>query len=141
MVTPREKKPKTILCVDDDERILSALCRVLHRMPYKVVTAKHGEEALGIIPAIRPNLIILDVHMPQMDGFGVLKWLREHEERDTPVVMLTGDHADETVIRGYTEGGVYYITKPFTNNQVRNIVEYLLEDLPDKRRELLEQQL
>ena len=140
-MSPDAKKTKTILCVDDEEGILNALRRLIHRLSFPVIAARDGKEAIELIQTKKPDLIILDVHMPKMGGIEVLKWIRENEMAEIPVVMLTGDRSDSSTLKGYSEGSVYYITKPFSNEYVRNIINYLIGDLTAKEREILEQSL
>lgn len=141
MQPEKNDHPKTILCVDDEQGMLDALCRVLHRMPYRVFTARDGLQAIDLIKKERPDLIMLDLHMPTMDGYGVMKWLRENQLGETPVVMLTGDKTDEATFRGYQEGIHYYLTKPFNNESIKNIIRFLIEDISEEEREKLEQSL
>lgn len=130
-------KQKTILCVDDDTNMLSALKRLLGRLPFRVVTASGGKE--GIETAIRekPDLVFLDLMMPGIDGFEVLSQLRQSGLTVPPVIMLTGWNTGDAMLKGYREGCVYYLTKPFKNEHVINVVQYLIGDLPESEREQL----
>jgi two-component system alkaline phosphatase synthesis response regulator PhoP len=100
-----------VLVVDDSPDVL-LLCKVhLEYEGYAVVTAEDGHEALAAIAREHPDLVILDIMMPGMDGWEVLATIRE--TWDIPVVMLTarGEGLDE--IRGWREGAAGYVTKPF----------------------------
>jgi CheY-like chemotaxis protein len=141
MTASRVSREKTILCVDDEQGVLDALNRLLRRMSYRVVLARNGEEASGVVQRERPDLILLDVHMPKMNGFSFLQWLRDNGMGEIPVVMLTGDQSDEATLKGYQEGIQYYINKPFNNDYVQNITKYLIGDLTEREREVLETQL
>ncbi|KPJ55469.1 MAG: hypothetical protein AMS16_04245 [Planctomycetes bacterium DG_58] len=132
---------KTVLCVDDEDSILAALRRVLTPLGHCVLTASDGMQGVRTAQVEHPDLILLDLMMPDMDGFAVCKRLREVGLSDIPVVMLTGKDSGQDVISGYQEGAVYYITKPFRNEYVANVVKYLIGDLDDKEREWLEQKL
>jgi len=134
-------KKKMILCVDDDENLLSALRRLLRPLQHHVLTAKSAEEAILLASNKRPDLVLMDLNMPGMDGFEAIKRLKASGVHDVPVVMLTGDSAPNDIMRGYSEGCVYYITKPFNNDYVINIVQYLIGDLSEEERLSLEQQL
>lgn len=135
------KDQKVILCVDDDANLLRALLRLLRTTPYEVVTASNGDEAIALVEAKPPSMIILDVNMPRVGGFEVLRHLKENGSGDIPVVMLTGDGEPTDIMKGYTEGAMYYITKPFRNEYVLNIVEYLIGDLSEAERAEVEAQL
>lgn len=141
MIERPSEERKTILCIDDEEGMRKSLDRLLRSISYHVISAGTGEEGLVKAREERPDLIFLDVRMPGMDGFAALKRLREEGMGGIPVVMLTAEGSDEASQRGYREGSVYYITKPFKNEYVRNIVAYLIGDLTPEQRERLETRL
>ena len=134
-------KQKTVLCVDDEASMLSALRRILWPLGYRILTAADGMQALEMAQQEQPDLILLDLMMPGMDGYAVLKRLHELGPVEIPVVMLTGKDSGEDMISGYQEGAVYYITKPFKNEYVVNVVEYLIGDLAKEERVWHEQKL
>ena len=138
MTTQQARKQKTILCVDDDANMLKAECRMLRGLPYRVLAASSGDEAIRVACEKKPDLILCDVMMPGMDGYEVLMRLREVGLTETPVVMLTAKGASASLLKGYEAGAVCYITKPFRNEQVLNVVEYLIGDLSPEARERLE---
>ncbi len=104
---------KVLVC--DDERHIVRLIQVnLERQGYQVITAFDGKEGLEKIRSERPNLVVLDVMMPYLDGFEVLKTLRrEPETQNLPVIMLTAKAQDKDVFEGYHYGADMYLTKPF----------------------------
>jgi two-component system alkaline phosphatase synthesis response regulator PhoP len=105
---------KKILSVDDERHIVRLIQVNLERAGYDVITAFDGVEALRKAEAERPDLIILDVMMPKMDGFEVLRHLQANPEtRDIPVIMLTAKAQDVDVFRGWASGASAYLTKPF----------------------------
>ena len=105
---------KTILVVDDERHIVRLVQVNLERVGYSVITAFDGVECLEKVKAEAPDLIVLDVMMPRMDGFETLKKLRSDEStKDLPVVMLTARAQDKDVLTGYTHGVDLYLTKPF----------------------------
>lgn len=108
---------------------------LLHPLPYNVITASSGQQALEVVQAQNPDLIFLDVRMPEMDGFECLQALRDQVQIQVPVVMLT---AEEEVMKGYLAGVAYYIIKPFENEYITNIIEYLIGDPSPERKEWLE---
>jgi DNA-binding response OmpR family regulator len=102
---------KTILVVDDETRLVSLVGNYLTQEGYRVVTANNGKEALTIANRAKPDLIILDIMMPVMDGY---EFMQEHrKERNTPIILLTARVADEERVIGLELGADDYITKPF----------------------------
>src|SRR6185436_13511706 len=96
---------KTILAVDDERSIVRLVQVNLERQGYKVVTAFDGKEAMEKIAASRPDMVVIDVMMPYMDGFTVLQQLRKDPAtRDLPVIMLTAKAMDSDVFTGYKYG-------------------------------------
>jgi DNA-binding response OmpR family regulator len=110
----RDSETALILVVDDEEEIRE-LCRVnLEFEGYRVVEAADGLEALAAAQRERPDLIFLDLMMPRMDGWEVLRRLKEGEEtKKIPVVLLTAKTSEEDQMRGWEEGILEYISKPF----------------------------
>ena len=93
---------KKILLVDDEKHIVRLVQVNLERMGHTVITAYDGPEALEKVKTDKPDLIVLDVMMPQMDGFEVLKRLKsDPTTRDIPVIMLTAKAQDADVFRGW----------------------------------------
>lgn len=104
----------TILVVDDEARSVDILRRVLEREHYTVRVARNGVEALADIAEQMPDLVLLDVTMPIMDGFEVCRQLRANEETQLlPVAMLTGLNDDEYRVQGLETGADDFINKPF----------------------------
>jgi DNA-binding response OmpR family regulator len=110
---------KKVLLVDDSETVLMVEKVVLGRGPYDVVTARDGEEALERAVMESPDLILLDVMMPRMNGFEVCKRLRELEAtREIPIIFVTTRSEGENVEEGYRLGGNDYVNKPFTGAEL-----------------------
>ncbi|MFC1923959.1 response regulator transcription factor [Chloroflexota bacterium] len=111
METRREKRRKMILVVDDEPRLVEAVCMNLELEGFQMSTASNGHEALEKVTQELPELVILDVMMPDMDGFETLRRIREVST--VPVIMLTvlGEEVDK--VRGLNLGADDYITKPF----------------------------
>ncbi|MDR3254279.1 MAG: diguanylate cyclase [Synergistaceae bacterium] len=104
-----------ILAVDDERSNLVVLNKILSR-EFDVLTAKSGGEALTRVADDRPDLILLDIIMPDMSGFDVLAKLKSSQEtRNIPVIIITGLSGEEDEERGFLLGAVDYITKPFKN--------------------------
>lgn len=127
---------KTVLVIDDDAAIRDLTCRLIERRGYKVLSAADGPEALDLVARERVDLAILDVMMPEMNGFETLTRMRDRGHR-FPVVMLTAHDSDQALMQGYEAGADYYLTKPLKPTALANIIDYLIGDLsPDKRAEI-----
>ena len=110
---------KKVLVVDDDKDCVQLVKDFLESRGFEIVTAVEGETGLAKAKALKPDLIILDVMMPLMDGITVLQKLKENPvTQSIPVIMLTAKDRDEDVLKGYKHGAEYYITKPFELNQL-----------------------
>jgi len=121
-------KQKKILAVDDERHIVRLVQVNLERAGYQVVTAFDGKEALKKVESERPDLIVLDVMMPHMDGFEVLKRLKSDDKtKDVPVVMLTAKAQDADVFRGWASGVDCYLTKPFNPIELLTFVKRIFE--------------
>ena len=113
-----------LLIVDDTPANLSLLYKLLEPMGCRVSVANSGEKALQVAENLQPDLILLDVMMPGMDGFSTCRQLRESvATRDTPVIFITAKSTLEDVVEGFTAGAVDYISKPFRAEEVRARVE------------------
>ena len=109
----RYEDKETILLVDDEEDILEFLSYNLRKEGYRVYVADNGLDALDIAPRIEPDLIILDIMMPQMDGVKVCEELRKNSKLDdTYIAFLTARNEDYSQIAALETGGDDYITKP-----------------------------
>ncbi len=106
-----------LLVVDDEPNIRELLSASLRYAGFAVETASDGQQALDMAETFRPDLLLLDVMMPGLDGFGVVRRLRQ-SGRHTPVVFLTARDAPEDKVSGLTLGGDDYVTKPFSLDEV-----------------------
>jgi DNA-binding response OmpR family regulator len=108
-----------ILLVDDEEDILDFLELILGEQGYSIIKASSGKEALAAAQMHRPDLILLDIMMPEMDGWEVLKLLKADEDLvHTPVAMLTARSEMKDKIQGIQEGAIDYICKPFSTREL-----------------------
>ncbi len=124
--------PKKILAVDDERHIVRLVQVNLERAGYQVVTAFDGKEALQKVEAEQPDLVVLDVMMPYMDGFEVLQTLRKNQStRDLPVIMLTAKAQDADVFRGWQSGVDCYLTKPFNPMELIAFVKRIFSSMDD----------
>ena len=122
--------PKKILAVDDERHIVRLVEVNLQRAGYEVVTAYDGREALEKVKAENPDLVVLDVMMPYMDGFEVLKNLKaDPSTAEIPVIMLTAKAQDADVFRGWQSGVDCYLTKPFNPMELLTFVKRIFDSL------------
>ncbi len=120
--------PKKILAVDDERHIVRLVEVNLQRAGYEVVTAYDGREALEKVKSENPDLVVLDVMMPYMDGFEVLKNLKaEPATAEIPVIMLTAKAQDADVFRGWQSGVDCYLTKPFNPMELLTFVKRIFD--------------
>jgi DNA-binding response OmpR family regulator len=121
----------TVLLVDDDASIHKVLRLNLELEGYTVVSAFNGEEALERLASSRPDLVLLDVMMPVLDGLEVLRRIRENDATaDLPVILLTARSTEEDMWQGWQRGVDYYLTKPFDIEELLRSLERLLAGLP-----------
>ena len=109
----------TILAVDDIATNIMLLKAVLSRAKYKIVTASGGYEALEKVETTNPDLILLDIMMPDMDGYEVLRRLKANPaHEDIPVIFLTALHNPEDIVKGFKYGASDYVSKPFNHEEL-----------------------
>jgi CheY-like chemotaxis protein len=109
----------TVLIVDDNDDNVHILRTFLLRRGYEIRIARDGASALESVRQQRPDVILLDVMMPGMDGMQVLDSLKlDPKTASIPVVMVTAKGGDRDMLAGYESGADYYIAKPFTPHQV-----------------------
>lgn len=117
---------KKVLLVDDEPNILVALEYLMQSKGFKVEKAIDGEIALAKVEKFRPEIIVLDVMMPGMDGFEVARILRTNPNyTDLKIVFLTAKGTQADKINGYSKGGDIYLTKPFDNDELVMVVSEL----------------
>ncbi|MCB0258119.1 MAG: response regulator, partial [Calditrichaeota bacterium] len=108
-----------ILIVDDNATNLGVLFDYLKNATFRVLVAQHGKAALELLQEARPDLILLDVLMPEMDGFETCKHLKENPAtRDIPVIFMTALTETVDKVRGFELGAVDYVTKPLQHEEV-----------------------
>ena len=114
-----DKKKADILIVDDIPANLNVLCQALEPEGYNVIAAPSGEVALKIAAPTPPDLILLDIMMPGIDGFETCRRLKaDATTADIPVIFITAKDEMESIVEGFQVGGVDYITKPFRHEEV-----------------------
>ena len=122
------KVSKKILIADDEPNIVAALEFLLQRGGYEVLTAHDGDEALRLIEARTPDLVLLDVMMPQKSGYEVCQRIRERPQwRHIKIMMLSAKGRDAEVIKGLSMGADLYVTKPFSTRELMTKISGLFE--------------
>lgn len=118
-VDSNDKKQKLILAVDDIAENLELLARNLQRLGHKVLLATSGAKAIEIACAKSPDLILMDVQMPQMSGFEACKILKQNPKTaDIPIIFLTAKAEYDSIVEGFSIGAVDYVLKPFYNEEL-----------------------
>ena len=127
-------RPPTILCIDDDRLVLSVCYDGLTEQGYGVLTATDGQAGIDTAKKERPDLILLDVLMPGIDGLEVCRWLRaEPTLRDTPIVLLTALNDPELDAKGRQAGANLTMRKPFGPGLIISNVDKVLGRKPRPR--------
>ncbi|MCR5661503.1 MAG: response regulator [bacterium] len=119
---------KKILIADDEPFILELIAVSLEGMPYEIIHASDGEEALRIIWEEHPDLVILDVMMPRKDGLEICRMIKADPQLSaTPVILLSAKGNEENVKQGEEAGAMMYICKPFSPKQLLSVLNGLLK--------------
>jgi len=120
--------PKKILIVDDEPSIIVALQFLMEQNGYETLVAFSGEEAMEVVVRHRPDLILLDIMLPVVDGFEVCQRVREKPDwKDIRIVLVTALDREANVAKGLALGADAYVTKPFANADLIAKVKELLE--------------
>lgn len=123
-----------IMVVDDVPENIQILGKILRDEGYKIAPATNGRRALEMIPKVKPDLVLMDVMMPEMDGFEACRRMKESAEmKDIPVIFLSAKGESEDVIQGFRYGGVDYIQKPFNSEELLVRVRNHLELVQSRR--------
>lgn len=118
---------KTILVVDDSASVRQVLGGALVGAGYEVISANDGEDALAMLDGRRLNLVICDVNMPRLDGFGFVRRMKAHPDyKFTPVIMLTTESAKDMKEQGRDAGARAWVVKPFPLKQMMDAVSRLV---------------
>ncbi len=134
------EKTKTIVIVEDSLTQAVKLRIILKEDNYKVITANNGVKALAVCRETIPDLIISDIIMPEMDGFGLCKAIKEYPElKDIPVLLLTTLSDSENILRALEAGADYYLTKPYSQEYIltRIAAIFKTERIDDSNKEQL----
>jgi CheY-like chemotaxis protein len=117
-----------ILVVDDDPAIRRLLTDVLELEGHEIRTAVDGLAAVRQLEVLRPACVLLDVMMPGLDGYGVLRSIRSQDGEPLPVIMLTAAAEPDTAARAWGEGVDYFLAKPFKADDLLELVDALVGD-------------
>ena len=122
-----DRPQPVVLAADDDEDILELVAFRLERSGYTVLKARDGEEALQVAREARPDLAVLDVMMPKLDGFEVTRAIRaDGATKAMPIILLTARAQDADVQAGFDAGADDYLRKPFSPQELRARVQAIL---------------
>jgi len=111
----QDSKKPFILIVDDSPKNIQVLGNVLGKAGYEISFATSGKQAFSIIDSVQPDLILLDIMMPEIDGYKVCEKLKSKSEtKDIPIIFLTVKTDSEDIVKGFKSGAVDFISKPFS---------------------------
>jgi DNA-binding response OmpR family regulator len=123
-----------LLVVDDDQEICQTTAKLLSKHDYEVLTAFDGEEALEKIRQEAPDIVLLDLMMPKLNGFDVLKEIREHyKEKWIPVIIISAQTDLKMVSKSYDLEADHYLTKPCTIENILNGIRTMISLIPLRR--------
>ena len=121
--------PKEILIVDDEPSIVVPIQFLMEQQGYSVLVAQNGEDALDAIYKYKPDLILLDIMLPRIDGYEVCEIVRLNPKyRDIKIIFLTAKGREVEIAKGLALGANAYITKPFSNTELVDKVRELLDN-------------
>ena len=119
---------KKIIVVDDDPYILMSLEFLMKKNGYDVMVARNGTEALEIIEKKLPDIVLLDIMMPDVDGYEICRHIKKTARlRQTKVVFMSAKTKEADIQKGYDLGAALYITKPFSTRELVKKIKELLE--------------
>ena len=125
--------PKEILIVDDEPSIVVPIQFLMEQQGYSVIVAENGHDALDLIYKYKPDLILLDIMLPGIDGYEVCEIVRlDPKLRDVKVIFLTAKGREVEIAKGLALGADAYITKPFSNAELVAKVKTVLDNIHEK---------
>ncbi len=118
---------KKVLVVDDDPYILMSLEFLMNKNGYTVMVARNGTEALSFINNDKPDLVLLDIMMPDVDGYSICKHIKSTDSiKDIIVVFLSAKSSEKDIQHGYDLGAALYVTKPFSTRELMKKIKELV---------------
>lgn len=131
---PLPKKNPVILVVEDDPDSRSAICTILESLGYQHIAFGLAREALAAVKEKTVDLALVDIMMPEMNGYELLKAIKELPQyAELPVIMVTAKDQDSEILEGYSFGADYYITKPFTSKQLAYGINMFLSNSDEQQ--------
>jgi len=125
--------PYRILVVDDEPTLVRLMEFILAKQGHTMLVATNGEDALAKVKSERPDLILLDIMMPRIDGYEVARLIRADDEiKETPIIMLSAKAQEDDIARGLEIGVNEYITKPFAPDRLVQVVNDYLSTLSNR---------
>ena len=125
--------PKEILIVDDEPSIVVPIQFLMQQQGYNVIVAENGHDALDMIYQYKPDLVLLDIMMPGIDGYEVCEIVRLNPElRDVRIIFLTAKGREVEIAKGLALGADAYIIKPFSNAELVARVKTVIEDINEE---------
>jgi DNA-binding response OmpR family regulator len=119
---------KQILIVDDEPNVVIPIQFLLEQQGYRIMIAERGEDALDLIYQYKPDLVLLDIMLPGIDGYEVCEIIRLNRNyRNVKIIFLTAKGREVEIVKGLALGADSYITKPFSNAELITKVKELLE--------------
>jgi DNA-binding response OmpR family regulator len=116
---------KKILVVEDEKDTLTLLAEGLRRFNFKVETSVDGKDAIQKVQDFMPDVVVLDIILPELDGLEVLKWIKKNKP-DIFVMLATGKKELEDIKKGYSLEADYYVTKPYTIDEILKGINVIL---------------
>lgn len=128
---PMPTKPKAkVLVVDDEPNILMSLEFLMRKSGYEVFIARNGAEALQLVHEQRPQVLVLDIMMPEVDGYEVCQAIKTNPAlQQIRVIFLSAKSKESDIEKGYAAGADLYLTKPFSTKE---LVQHIQELIPEK---------
>lgn len=112
-------KKQKVLVVDDEPNILMSLEFLMRKNGYEVFIARNGAEAIDLVNRQQPDVLVLDIMMPEVDGYEVCRYIRQQEElKNTKVIFLSAKSKEADIEKGYAAGADLYLTKPFSTREL-----------------------
>ena len=124
---------KEVLIVDDEPNVVVSLQFLMEQQGYRVLVAERGEDALDLIYQYKPDLVLLDIMLPGIDGYEVCEIVRLNPDyRNIKIIFITARGREEEIAKGMSLGADAYITKPFSNAELVAQVKTVLNELSDE---------
>lgn len=125
-----------VLIVDDEPAIIMSLDFLIRKAGYRLFIARNGQEAIDIVAAERPHIAVLDIMMPDVDGYEVCRRIKsDSATADTRIIFLSAKSKQEDIDRGMALGADFYITKPFSNKHLMEKIRLLADTIINEQTE------